>query len=92
MSSSSSDALVKERKKSAHWTDADSENLISLLLRYKETGRTGDNGFKPEVWREVSVVLERSTLIGGPKTPEACKTRWQRVSDEWDEAGSARVG
>jgi hypothetical protein len=80
ISSSSSDPPAKDRKKSAHWTDADTDILITLLLRYKDSGRTADNGFKPEVWREASGMLEGTTFMGGPKTPEACKSRWQRVS------------
>jgi hypothetical protein len=71
---------ARDRKKSAHWTDNDTESLVNVLLRYKDSGRTPDNGFRPEVWKEASLVLERSTFIGGPKTPEACKSRWQRVS------------
>jgi hypothetical protein len=71
---------IKDRKKSAHWTDNDTETLVNILLRFKDTGRTPDNGFRPEVWKEASLVLEKSTFIGGPKTPEACKSRWQRVS------------
>jgi hypothetical protein len=70
---------ARDRKKSAHWTDNDTESLVNVLLRYKDSGRTPDNGFRPEVWKEASLVLERSTFIGGPKTPEACKSRWQRV-------------
>ena len=70
----------QDRKKSAHWSDQDTEILVDLLLRYKDTGRTPDNGFKPEVWREASGLLQRNNPIGGPKTPEACKSRWQRVS------------
>ena len=80
MSSSSSDPPIKDRKKSAHWTDADTEVLVTLLLGYKDTGRTTDNGFKPEVWREASALLDGSTFVGGPKTADACKSRWQRVS------------
>ena len=75
-----SEPPLKDRKKSAHWTDADTDTLVNVLLRYKDTGRTADNGFKPEVWREASNRLEGATVIGGPKTPEACKSRWQRVS------------
>lgn len=80
---------AKDRKKSAHWTDNDTEALVNVLLRYKDSGRTPDNGFRPEVWKEASLVLERATFIGGPKTPEACKSRWQRVSlTFWASAGA----
>jgi hypothetical protein len=75
---------IKDRKKSAHWTDNDTETLVNILLRFKDTGRTPDNGFRPEVWKEASLVLEKSTFIGGPKTPEACKSRWQRVGSNDD--------
>lgn len=75
-----SDPNNKDRRKSAHWTDADTAVLIDVLLRYKDTGRTQDNGFKPEVWKEAAELVKGSTIIGGPKTPEACKSRWQRVS------------
>lgn len=78
-SASGTASPVKDRKKSAHWTDSDTETLVNILLRYKDTGRTPDNGFRPEIWKEASLVLEKSTFMGGPKTPEACKSRWQRV-------------
>ncbi|WWD19786.1 hypothetical protein CI109_104250 [Kwoniella shandongensis] len=83
MSSTSSEPHVKDRKRSAHWTDSDTETLVNLLLRYKDSGRTADNGFKPEVWREAAGLLEGSTYMGGPKTPDACKSRWQRLQRDY---------
>lgn len=76
----------KDRKKSAHWTDADTEILIGVLLNHKESGRTSDNGFKPYVWREASDLLEGETTVGGPKTAEACKSRWQRLQRDYKAA------
>lgn len=73
----------KDRKKSAHWTDSDTEVLINVLLRHRETGRTTDNGFKPGVWDEASGLLERTMYMGGPKTPDACKSRWQRLQRDY---------
>lgn len=70
----------RDRKKSAHWTEEDTQVLVDTLMRYKDSGRTQDNGFKPEVWKEAAELVKGSTSIGGPKTPEACKSRWQRVS------------
>ncbi|KAK8853360.1 hypothetical protein IAR55_004064 [Kwoniella newhampshirensis] len=86
MSSTSSEPHLKDRKRSAHWTDSDTETLVNLLLRYKDTGRTADNGFKPEIWREASGLLESSTYMGGPKTPDACKSRWQRLQRDYKAA------
>jgi len=74
-----SDLSSKDRKKSAHWTEADTAILVNCLMRHKDTGRTQDNGFKPEVWKEAADLVKGSTMMGGPKTPDACKSRWQRV-------------
>ena len=71
--------LSKDRKKSAHWTEADTSILVTCLMRHKDTGRTQDNGFKPEVWKEAADLVKDMTTMGGPKTPDACKSRWQRV-------------
>lgn len=90
MSSADGEASSKDRKKSAHWTDTDTDTLVKLLLRYKDSGRTADNGFKPEVWREASRLLEGATFQGGPKTPDACKSRWQRVGP-FDRGGVYRM-
>ncbi|WVR09599.1 hypothetical protein IAU60_006671 [Kwoniella sp. DSM 27419] len=86
MSSTSSDPPMKDRKRSAHWSDHDTEVLVNLLLRHKDSGRTVDNGFKPEIWREASAILEASTYMGGPKTPDACKSRWQRLQRDYKAA------
>ncbi|OCF77622.1 hypothetical protein I204_01616 [Kwoniella mangroviensis CBS 8886] len=77
---------TKDRKRSAHWTDSDTETLVNLLLRYKDSGRTADNGFKPEIWEEASLLLEGNTYMGGPKTPDACKSRWQRLQRDYKAA------
>ena len=79
MSSTSIETLPKDRKKSAHWSETDTEILIEYLLQHKDISRTNDNGFKVEVWKEIAQLLEGTTVTGGPKTPEACKSRWQRV-------------
>lgn len=73
----------KDRKKSAHWTDADTEILIGVLLRHRDSGRTSDNGFKTEVWDEASELLQRTHQMGGFKTPDACKSRWQRLQRDY---------
>jgi hypothetical protein len=73
----------KDRKKSAHWTDNDTDTLIGVLLRHRDSGRTSDNGFKPEVWDEASALLERAHYLGGSKTPDACKSRWQRLQRDY---------
>lgn len=78
--STPTDLQLKDRKKSAHWSDADTDILINILVRHKDAGRTSDNGFKPEVWREAAGLFEGTTFVGGPKTADACKSRWQRVS------------
>lgn len=70
----------KERKKSAHWSETDTVILINTLMQHKDSGRTVDNGFKPSVWRIASEALHGVEHVGGPKTPDACKSRWQRVS------------
>jgi len=57
--------------------------LINVLIRHRETGRTSDNGFKPEVWDEASMLLERNHQMGGFKTPDACKSRWQRLQRDY---------
>jgi hypothetical protein len=57
--------------------------LISVLLRHHDTGRTSDNGFKVEVWDEASMLLERNHSMGGFKTPDACKSRWQRLQRDF---------
>jgi ferredoxin len=79
--STPTDLQLKDRKKSAHWSDADTDILINILVRHKDAGRTSDNGFKPEVWREAAGMFEGTTFVGGPKTADACKSRWQRVSE-----------
>lgn len=80
MSTASSESFFpKDRKRSAHWSDSDTDILVDVLLRERDTGRTVDNGFKPEVWKEAARLLENSNFVGGPKTPEACRSRWQRV-------------
>ncbi|ORY22385.1 hypothetical protein BCR39DRAFT_562349 [Naematelia encephala] len=71
------------RKRSAHWTEDDTALLVDLLLRHKDTGRTSDNGFKPEVWKEAAGMLQRTVVLGGPKTAEACKGRWQRLQRDF---------
>ncbi|WVF67279.1 hypothetical protein IAT40_002028 [Kwoniella sp. CBS 6097] len=86
MSTTSSDPLSKDRKRSAHWTDEDTDTLVNLLLRHRDTGRTADNGFKPEVWTEASILLKPTTHVGGPKTPDACKSRWQRLQRDYKAA------
>ncbi|ODN73370.1 hypothetical protein, variant 2 [Cryptococcus amylolentus CBS 6039] len=95
MSSTHSSPLMKERKRSAHWSGQDTQILINVLLREKDT-RTADNGFPPEVWQEVSGLLMGSNpnlaqdgsemLLGGAKTPEACKSRWQRLQRDYKAA------
>lgn len=77
---SSEPFFPKDRKRSAHWSDSDTDILVEVLLRERDTGRTVDNGFKPEVWKEAARLLENRNFVGGPKTPEACRSRWQRVS------------
>ncbi|WVW86350.1 hypothetical protein I302_108394 [Kwoniella bestiolae CBS 10118] len=84
--STSTSTNTKDRKRSAHWTDLDTETLVNLLLRYKDAGRTADNGFKPEIWEEASILLEGNTYMGGPKTPDACKSRWQRLQRDYKAA------
>ncbi|KAK4683897.1 hypothetical protein P7C73_g6314, partial [Tremellales sp. Uapishka_1] len=84
--SSENDDQPKDRKKSAHWTDVDTQKLIQVLLRHKDNGRTADNGFRPEVWREASGLLEGVPYMGGPKTPDACKSRWQRLQRDFKAA------
>ncbi|WWC91894.1 uncharacterized protein L201_006843 [Kwoniella dendrophila CBS 6074] len=89
MSTTSSSTTIgnnKDRKRSAHWTDLDTEQLVNLLLKYKNSGRTADNGFKPEIWEEASLLLENNTYMGGPKTPDACKSRWQRLQRDYKAA------
>ncbi|WVQ74336.1 hypothetical protein IAR50_003935 [Cryptococcus sp. DSM 104548] len=95
MSSTHSSPLMKERKRSAHWSGQDTQILINVLLREKDT-RTADNGFPPEVWQEVSGLLMgrnpnmaqdgSELLLGGAKTPEACKSRWQRLQRDYKAA------
>jgi hypothetical protein len=80
---SSPSGTVKDRKKSAHWTDQDTEVLIGVLLKHRDSGRTSDNGFKVEVWDEASVMLERTHHMGGFKTADACKSRWQRLQRDF---------
>nr|XP_019010507.1 uncharacterized protein I206_04977 [Kwoniella pini CBS 10737]OCF49288.1 hypothetical protein I206_04977 [Kwoniella pini CBS 10737] len=86
MSTASSSSFTKDRKRSAHWTDQDTETLVNLLLRHKDIGRTADNGFKPEIWEEASMLLEGNTYMGGPKTADACKSRWQRLQRDFKAA------
>lgn len=92
---------MKDRKRSAHWSDDDTTVLLNHLLAHRDTGRTADNGFKPEIWREASALLDRASAgldtdhhassstdaaaanMGGPKTPEACKSRWQRLQRDF---------
>lgn len=99
---------VKDRKRSAHWSDDDTTILLNHLLAHRDTGRTADNGFKPEIWREAAALLDRASAgldtdhhassstdaaaaaaaaaaanMGGPKTPEACKSRWQRLQRDF---------
>lgn len=57
---------------------------MQVLLQHKDAGRTLDNGFKPEVWRLAAEALHGVEHVGGPKTPDACKSRWQRVRFTWD--------
>ncbi|WWC64784.1 uncharacterized protein I303_107396 [Kwoniella dejecticola CBS 10117] len=83
---SSSSFTSKDRKRSAHWTDQDTETLVNLLLRNKVIGRTADNGFKPEIWEEAAMLLEGNTYMGGPKTADACKSRWQRLQRDYKAA------
>ena len=92
MSSSSFESLPKDRKKSAHWSESDTAILIEYLLQHKDSSRTNDNGFKIEVWKEVSHLLEGTTVTGGPKTPEACKSRWQRVRDSFSSSWNVTDG
>lgn len=82
VTSPSSAGGVKDRKKSAHWTDSDTSELLNVLLRYNND-RTIDNGFRPEVWEEASAILESAVNMGGAKTPEACKSRWQRLQRDY---------
>ncbi|WVQ94878.1 hypothetical protein IAU59_001962 [Kwoniella sp. CBS 9459] len=86
MSSTTSDTHAKDRKRSAHWTDEDTDTLVSLLLRHRDKSRTADNGFKPEVWMEAYILLKPTTHVGGPKTPDACKSRWQRLQRDYKAA------
>ncbi|OCF34228.1 hypothetical protein I316_04179 [Kwoniella heveanensis BCC8398] len=86
VSSTSSDTLSKNRKRSAHWTDEDTDTLVTLLLRHRDTGRTADNGFKPEIWQEAAHLLKARTHVGGPKTPDVCKSRWQRLQRDYKAA------
>ncbi|EIW72187.1 hypothetical protein M231_01839 [Tremella mesenterica] len=72
-----------DRKKSANWSDQDTDTLVNVLMRYKDTGRTTDYGFKLEVWQEAAGLLQNSTFVGGPKTAEACKSRWQRIQRDY---------
>ncbi|OWT37541.1 hypothetical protein J008_05032 [Cryptococcus neoformans] len=84
MSTASSESFFpKDRKRSAHWSDSDTDILVDVLLRERDTGRTVDNGFKPEVWKEAARLLENSNFVGGPKTPEACRSRWQRLQRDY---------
>lgn len=103
-------SAMKDRKRSAHWSDDDTTVLLNHLLVHRDTGRTADNGFKPEIWREASALLDRASAgldtdhqassstnaaaaaaaaaavaanMGGPKTPEACKSRWQRLQRDF---------
>lgn len=71
------------RKKSAHWSDEDTETLIDVLLQHRDSGRTADNGFKPEVWDKAAALLESNANTGGAKTPDACKSRWQRLQRDY---------
>ncbi|KLT42519.1 hypothetical protein CC85DRAFT_285428 [Cutaneotrichosporon oleaginosum] len=73
----------KIRKKSAHWADSDTDKLLEVLLRHREKGRTADNGFEPEVWQEAAKCLESTNGTGGEKTPDACRSRWQRLQREF---------
>lgn len=106
------DSPFKDRKRSAHWSDDDTTVLLNHLLAHKDSGRTADNGFKPEIWRDAAALFTgppgyrrnrqsstatdghaealapaaRTTLsgnMGGPKTPEACKSRWQRLQRDY---------
>ncbi|GMK57080.1 hypothetical protein CspeluHIS016_0309200 [Cutaneotrichosporon spelunceum] len=54
-----------------------------VLLRHREKGRTADNGFEPEVWQEAAKSLESTNGTGGEKTPDACRSRWQRLQREF---------
>jgi hypothetical protein len=89
--STSTDLQLKDRKKSAHWSDADTDILMNVLVRHKDAGRTSDNGFKPEVWREAAGLFERTTFVGGAKSADACKSRWQRVSGRSERVECSRL-
>lgn len=75
--------IDRVRKKSAHWSDEDTETLIDVLLQHRDSGRTADNGFKPEVWDKAAALLESNANTGGEKTPDACKSRWQRLQRDY---------
>ncbi|BEI84268.1 hypothetical protein CcaverHIS002_0408720 [Cutaneotrichosporon cavernicola] len=83
LATSPSTSTDKIRKKSAHWADPDTDLLLEVLLRHREKGRTADNGFEPEVWQEAAKSLESTNGTGGEKTPDACRSRWQRLQREF---------
>jgi hypothetical protein len=83
LAASPSTSTDKIRKKSAHWADSDTDKLLEVLLRNREKGRTADNGFEPEVWQEAARCLENTNGTGGEKTPDACRSRWQRLQREF---------
>ncbi|WVO18481.1 hypothetical protein L204_106198 [Cryptococcus depauperatus] len=83
MVSNSSDLANKDCKRLAHWSDKDTSIHISILMRETDSGRTSDNDLKPKVWKEIPSLLDGSNFMGSRKTPEACKSIWQRLQRDY---------
>nr|ODN90920.1 hypothetical protein L204_05759 [Cryptococcus depauperatus CBS 7855] len=52
-------------------------------MRETDSGRTSDNDLKPKVWKEIPSLLDGSNFMGSRKTPEACKSIWQRLQRDY---------
>ncbi|WVN90908.1 uncharacterized protein L203_106153 [Cryptococcus depauperatus CBS 7841] len=83
MVSNSSDLANEDCKRLAHWSDKDTSIHISILMRETDSGRTSDNDLKPKVWKEIPSLLDGSNFMGSRKTPEACKSIWQRLQRDY---------
>lgn len=72
----------KTRNQRTNWSTADDSKLISTLATAKAAGLQSATGFKPTAWTQCEEALRGSEAVtgSGPKTKEACRTRYQKVS------------
>jgi hypothetical protein len=74
---------AQEKNSQLKWSEEMIEALVECIYKVWKDGRAADNGFKKDVWAEVSEAVMRvykgSLVIGWDK----CKNKWGDLKEKW---------